>query len=281
MSFTRYLEAKVSVDDRALNAHVWQTFVHHWPDNRPVRVLEVGGGIGTMAQRLHTRGVLRPPARYTLVDEQAENIAAAARRLAPLQEIDWDLETADIFDFIARRGGRAWDVLIAHAVLDLFALDKAVPRLLNCLRPGGVFYFTINFDGVTTFQPEVDRALDDRIEAAYHRTMDERLTRGQPSGDSRAGRHLIPVVRQAGAHVLAAGASDWVVLADPHGHYPADEAFFLRFILDTVRGALTGHPDLEPADVARWLAAREAQLARGELVYLAHQLDVVGRVPPR
>lgn len=279
MSFIRYLDAKTSVDDRALNAHVWHTLGQHWPTNRPVRVLEVGGGIGTMAQRLHTRGVLRPATRYTLVDEQPANIAEATRRLAPLTDIEWDVEAADIFDFAARRGGRAWDVLLAHAVLDLFALDKAVPRLLTCLRPGGVFYFTINFDGVTTFQPEIDRALDDRIEALYHRTMDERLTNGQPSGDSRAGRHLIPLLRQMGAHVLAAGASDWVVLADPHGHYPADEAYFLRFILDTVRGALTGHPDLDPSALARWLAAREAQLARGELVYLAHQLDVVGVWP--
>lgn len=279
MSFIRYLDSKTSVDDRALNAHVWQTLLQNWPANRPVRVLEVGGGIGTMAQRLHTRGVLRPPARYTLVDEQLANIAEATRRLAPLTDIEWDVEAADIFDFAARRGGRIWDVLIAHAVLDLFALDKAVPRLLACLRPGGVFYFTINFDGVTAFQPEIDRALDDRIEALYHRTMDERLTNGQPSGDSRAGRHLIPLLRQVGAQVLAAGASDWVVLADPHGHYPADEAYFLRFILDTVRGALTGHPDLDPGALARWLAVREAQRARGELVYLAHQLDVVGLWP--
>jgi hypothetical protein len=32
-----------------------------------------------------------------------------------------------------------------------------------------------------------------------------------------------------------------------------------------------------PADRADWLAVRGRQLATGELVYIAHQLDFVGR----
>jgi hypothetical protein len=36
---------------------------------------------------------------------------------------------------------------------------------------------------------------------------------------------------------------------------------------------------VEPADLADWLAARGRQLAAGELVYIAHQLDFVGRSP--
>jgi hypothetical protein len=34
-----------------------------------------------------------------------------------------------------------------------------------------------------------------------------------------------------------------------------------------------------PAGLNDWLAARRRQLAGGELVYLAHQLDVAGRFP--
>jgi hypothetical protein len=36
---------------------------------------------------------------------------------------------------------------------------------------------------------------------------------------------------------------------------------------------------VEPADLAGWLAVRHRQLAAGELVYLAHQLDFTGRAP--
>jgi len=36
---------------------------------------------------------------------------------------------------------------------------------------------------------------------------------------------------------------------------------------------------MEPADLADWLAVRGRQLAAGELVYIAHQLDFVGRSP--
>ena len=84
----------------------------------------------------------------------------------------------------------------------------------------------------------------------------------------------------AGAPALAAGSSDWVVTAGPDGSYPGDEAYFLRSILDTIQNALRSRQAwVEPADVAEWLAVRGRQLATGELVYIAHQLDFVGRSP--
>ena len=51
-------------------------------------------------------------------------------------------------------------------------------------------------------------------------------------------------------------------------------------ILSTIKNALRSHEDqVGPADLAGWLAVRHRQLAAGELVYLAHQLDFVGRAP--
>jgi hypothetical protein len=78
---------------------------------------------------------------------------------------------------------------------------------------------------------------------------------------------------------VAAGSSDWVVLAGPDGSYPDDEAYFVGAILQTIEDALDG-PDTPPG-LAGWLADRRRQLAGGELVYLAHQLDVAGRSPGR
>ena len=69
--------------------------------------------------------------------------------------------------------------------------------------------------------------------------MDTRRCRGQPSGSSRTGRRLFGRLKAAGARVVAAGSSDWVVWPGPDG-YPADEAYFLHCIIDTIDRALSG-----------------------------------------
>ena len=68
--------------------------------------------------------------------------------------------------------------------------------------------------------------------------------------------------------------------AGPDRNYPGDEANFLRSILSTIQEALRSREDwVDPADLADWLAVRDRQLAAGELVYIAHQLDFAGRSP--
>ena len=93
----------------------------------------------------------------------------------------------------------------------------------------------------------------------------------------RAGRRLIAHLRTAGVDMLAAGSSDWVVFAGANG-YPADEAYFLHDIINTIGTALTGHPHLDAERLGAWVAQRHAQIEQGALVYIAHQLDVLGRV---
>ena len=169
-------------------------------------------------------------------------------------------------------------MLIANAVLDLVDVPTVLPGLLRLLVPGGVYWFTINYDGESIFAP--GHPHDDQIMQAYHRDMDERVRYGRPAGESRIGRRLFHYLRAAGAPALAAGSSDWVVHAGPDGTYAGDEAYFLRSILNTIQNALRSRRDrVEPADLADWLAERGRQLAAGELVYVAHQLDFVGRSP--
>ncbi|GAB4268924.1 MAG: class I SAM-dependent methyltransferase [Candidatus Promineifilaceae bacterium] len=275
-SFPRYLAAKKSVDDRALNTHVWAA-MRQWlrQQPQPVRILEIGAGIGTMAERMDDAGLLTN-AHYTAVDTMPENIATAQTRLAS-RSLNLSLQAIDLFDFMAQNQGQTWDMLIAHAFLDLMDIPATLPKLFQLLRPGGGFYFTLNFDGTTILEPTIDARLDARIEALYHRSMDTRTINGKQSGDSKSGRHLFPLLRQAGSTIMAAGSSDWVVFAGENG-YPADEAYFLHFILHFFETTLTGHPELDAGQFANWLAARRAQIAAGELVYIAHQLDFFGIV---
>ncbi len=301
-SFTRYLAAKKSVDDRALNRAVWQALcaaIEPRQAAAPLSVLEIGAGIGTMFERLLDWGLLRR-ATYTAIDLDARNIASAhARlkewaahrglRLSTLSEgpafenetmsIALQLEAIDLYDFIQREvGKRQWDLLIAHAFLDLVDIPRTLPRLFQLLRPDSLFYFTLNFDGLTILEPEIDAELDERIIRLYHRTMDERIVADSPSGDSCAGRHLFVSLQRAGAEIIAAGPSDWVVFPQ-HGVYPGDEAYFLHFILHTIHSALAGHPELDGCQLQRWIEQRHAQVEAGSLVYIAHQLDFVGRHP--
>jgi hypothetical protein len=301
-SFIRYLSAKKSVDDRALNRQVWDKLsqaIAQLPSNDDLRVLEIGAGIGTMVERMLDWELLRT-SHYTALDAQPENIASAQARLADWgveegfqvkrkpqglrfvkkgREITVDLELIDLFDFIDREAGRqTWDLLVAHAFLDLMDISSTLPGLFRLVKRGSLFYFTINFDGVTWLGPSIDPTFDVLVERLYHQTMDERLTDGKPSGDSRSGRHLFSHLHAAGAEILAAGSSDWVVFPGSRG-YPGDEAYFLHFIVHTINQALRGNPELDPARLQAWAAERHTQVDRGELVLIAHQLDFVGRCP--
>jgi len=267
------------------------------------QVLEVGAGLGTMVARLMDWGVVGT-GEYILLDADRPLLEdsrrwlrdwAAARGLRSdflpdgvrVGDLRVRLEHAELGRYLeaAHRAHRAQgaqtapaDVLIANAVLDLVDVPAILPGLLRLLVPGGAYWFTINYDGESIFAP--GHPHDDQVMQAYHRDMDERVRYGRPAGDSRTGRHLFHHLRAAGAPALAAGSSDWVVSAGPDGNYPDDEAYFLRSILSTIQDALRSRRDrVEPADLADWLAMRRRQLAAGELVYIAHQLDFTGRAP--
>jgi SAM-dependent methyltransferase len=291
--YARFLAAKTTVDDRALSRHVLAELRRLMPVGAP-QVLEVGAGLGTMVARLIDWGVVGT-GEYILLDADRPLLDdsrrwlrdwAAARGLRSDLRPDGlqagglrvRLEHAELGRYLEAAHGAPADVLIANAVLDLVDVPAVLPRLLRLLVPGGVYWFTINYDGESIFAP--GHPHDDQVMQAYHRDMDERVRYGRPAGDSRTGRRLFHHLRDAGAPVLAAGSSDWVVSADPDGNYPGDEAYFLHSILSTIQNALRSRPDwVEPADLADWLAMRRRQLAAGELVYIAHQLDFVGRGP--
>jgi SAM-dependent methyltransferase len=293
-SFPRYLLAKQTVDDRALNRHVYETLTTSLPQ-QVVRITDVGAGVGTMLVRL-LRWELVGRADYTVVDSMQENIDYAlgwipqwaARNNFQVELIDQNkirvqnetrevhvtFECADVFDFIGKEPQKA-DLFIAHAFLDLLPLPDSLPKLFSLIKPGGLAWLTLNFDGVTSFEPVIDPKLDTQIERLYHQTMDERPS----GGDSRSGRHLFKYLQDMAADILAAGSSDWVVYPQ-NAKYPADEAYFLRFILHFFEQSLTGHPDLDADSFAAWLKKRRAQIDRGELVYIAHQMDFLVQPQP-
>ena len=300
--FARYLAAKKSVDDRALNHGVYTALLRElFAANyrRPLRMLEIGAGIGTMIERLIARGAIIDTV-YTAVDVEPELMARAdeglkrfADRLSlPVEKkssgvsilfgdgkrLAVKLVTAGVHDFIEReRGRRSWDLLVAHAFLDLVDIRALLPELFALLEPDGLFYFTLNFDGLTILDPVVNLELDKKILDLYHRSMDRRLVKGKPSGHSQTGRRLFEAIQAAKAHVIEAGASDCVVFAR-QGEYPHDEAYFLQCVLAMIRDELRDSPELDPQELDGWITERLRQVDAGELRYIAHGLDFLGRV---
>ncbi len=236
----------------------------------------------------------------TAVDEQGELLREARRRLTRFGEdrgfavsgsetaalelhrgdhlICIDFVASEILEFArAHHEPPMWDALLAHAFLDLVDLPMALTALTGLLHDRALLYLTINFDGTTQFLPEIDQALDTEIESLYHKTMDRRRRDGLLSGDSHTGRRLFRALPAAGAEILDAGSSDWIVFPSESG-YPADERFFLEWIIDSHDSALRGRGEMEGAHLAGWIAQRRRQVERGELIYITHQLDFLARM---
>lgn len=296
-SFPKYLAVKRGVDDRALNRAVWQALVERLSalEGAPMlHVLELGGGIGTMFERMVEWGALFQ-AEYSLVDEQVENITVGMTTLSRwgahqglgvviderqlflhgeqnVFQIKFFPETVE--NFMRRvHDTHRWDLIVASAFLDLVNVPALLPPLKELVAPGGLLYLPLNFDGVTIFEPEIDPALDQLILETYHRTMDER-----GAGDSRTGRRLFQWLKNAGLVVLEAGSSDWVVYPRGGG-YASEEVYFLRFILHFFEQSLQARPEIDSQQLSRWLSLRQQQVMRGELIFVAHQLDFLVQVP--
>lgn len=290
--FQRYLAAKRTVDDRAIDRRTLHRLRANLRGLETITILEVGCGTGAMIERLLGLPALPDYVEYTGVDTDPANVETARSRLPDrLAEAGYDCEHTDgrirfhrsartvsldlvVDDAVAyvedqRAHDREWDVLVGHAVLDVIGLD-ALADLLSAV-PGGLCYFPITFDGGTRFTPPLP--LDTEIETRFHEYLD-----AKPEGSSRAGRETLARLRASGGEILAAGGSDWVVY--PHdGGYPADEAYFLHYIVDTIVGALSDDHSIDDAALREWRRTRHSQVENGDLTYVAHQLDLLARAP--
>ncbi|MDS0260482.1 hypothetical protein NDI56_13840 [Haloarcula sp. S1CR25-12] len=294
-SFQRYLRAKRTVDDRALDRRLVGALrealaARAAERDGALRVLEIGAGIGTMLTRFLAWDVL--PAgdtRYVALDVQADNVSALREYLSAwaadhdvsiageerltlddgTRRVTVEPVVAEAIDY-ADAAAPEYDLLVGAALLDVVDRD-ALGTLLGAVAPGGLYYFPITFDGATRFRP--GHPADRDVERRYHEHMD-----AKPGGDSRAGGDVLDRLhRLDGTTLLDVAGSDWVV-RPVDGAYPGDEAYFLRHILDTVEGAVGEVADGDAEWLDDWLARRREQVAAGELLYLTHQLDFLGRV---
>lgn len=296
VSTQRYLEAKRTVDDRAIDRRVLERFTAELADrasDEGVRIVELGAGVGTMVARLAAWECLPDVVTYRAVDRDRESIAHARERLPIwLEDAGYDVERREGCVLARKRDSRLEvtlevadafeiseeaDAVIAAAFLDLVDLERALASIGELLADDGLLYAPITYDGTTRFAPA--HSLDDRVERLYHRHMDE--IREGP-GSSRAGRDVLETLAGSAYDTLAVGGSDWVV-RPVDGSYPADERAFLTHLLRTIDDALTDYPAgvLESGTRRRWTDDRRHRLKESELVSVAGNLDVLARLDDR
>lgn len=292
-----YLTAKRDIDDRALNRRVWGRFAEQLVEvardtDRPLRIVEVGTGVGSMIARLAEWETVPGTVSYRAVDLNEACIAAARDRVPKwLSAAGYEVETASGTDIVAehptastrfelslevadaRRIVDDADAVVAAAFLDIVDPDRILRSLREVVADRGVIYAPCTFDGATHFTPPEPN--DGRIERLYHRHMDE--LREQP-GSSRAGRAILDRAPDHGYDVDAVGGGDWVVHPGDEG-YSDSERVFLRHLVETIDGALTEYPtpELDPSVRRAWIESRTNQCARGELTMIAHHLDLLLR----
>lgn len=278
-SAIRYLEAKRTVDERALSRRVRDRLLSALP--QAPRILEIGSGTGTAVPRLIEWGVDAGTYRGVDTDDGVLDFARDARPAAlrrqghavtetehgfSVGDLSVAFETGDAF--VALADAEDLDLVVAHAFADLVSITELLDGLESALAPGGLAYLPITFDGGTIFQP--DHPDDEAVERAYHAAIDAR-----PGRDVQAGRHLADACRRREGDLLAMAASDWVV-RPRDGSYLADEAYFLDRILGFVETAVS---TATVEGITNWVATRRDQLAAGRLTYVAHQYDLLYRVP--
>jgi SAM-dependent methyltransferase len=285
---TRYLEAKRTVDDRALHRPTLDALGRAL-DGRaePIRIVEAGCGTGSMLRRLLAWDVLSDAVAYHGFDLDPAAVERAATALTAWGEAAGytvDEETAGdalettageaeattvaltdedgatvratfaVDDVVARarRLDATYDLLVGCAVFDLLNLEDALEPLAS-LVPGGLVYAPITFDGETFFRSvatDGDAPVVRRErERAVIAAYHETMDAPTRPGGSRAGRELLEAVPAAGCRVRAAGAAGWLVTPP----YPGDEAYFLHHLIDGIESAVVD---------ARRAAAGTDRLAR-------------------
>jgi SAM-dependent methyltransferase len=301
--YIAYLAAKKGVDDRALNRYVRQELqagLRTSTASEPLRVIEFGAGIGTMFERVLAWD-LAPHLHYALVEINPDYLDAFRSRNATkhqgcthhphgrpfekaasaeiLTATTVEIICADLYDVFAdpRQTGQ-WDLIIAHAVMDLVDASGALAGFSRLAKPGGLLYLSLIYDGHTEFLPVEDPEFEQKVLDRYHLSMDRRTIRGSRSGTSRAARAMFGRFAAQGLPILAAGSSDWIVYPQA-GCYRAEEALFLNTIIETIHVQLQQDPAVDPDRLAAWTVRKHDLVKTGKLIYMARNMDFLSCRP--
>lgn len=293
----RYVAVKRTVEDRAASSRVLEVLREGLGSKPRPRVLDFGAGLGYTLDRLLDREVMPDGTEYIGVDLAPELTAAAEDRLRNHEAVvprdndhgagfEWQgddagirisFQTGDAYSYL-QTDSAPWDFVIAQAFLAEPDVAVALDKIAAGLRPGGVCYFPMVFDGITRFEPPVDPGLDEAIINRYHASLEQVDQSGQPGGNPKAGRAVVEAVDARGADLLAVASADWVIYPRGTG-YPGDEAYLLHQLVGSIESAVSSREVIDSDRIAEWVETRRDQVSNGQLVFISHRLDILARFP--
>ncbi len=289
--YPEYLAIKQAIDNKSLDQNVWRTmsaWLKRYASGDDFRILEIGAGTGSMLIRLLDADLL-DNVRYFAVELEPDFARVAKNELTVWAETHdytliatepyrWSLRdkekrveihwvTADILEIGSLFESAYFDMLIGHAIIDLLPVPACMPTLLDLVKSGGSYYFSLNYAGETSFSPF--HPLDFEITRAYHLDMDKRFPNTEWRA-SQTGKVLGVWLKQQGQKIVAQGDSPWRLSAKSSP--AAVDNRFIGNILDTMEKALDGLDGLED-----WLRLRRQQANSGTLLFFASNRDLFGR----
>ena len=304
--FEEYLEAKVEVDDASLHQKTFERFTSLLSTIDSPRILDVGTGTGAMIRRL--LGIqLKGDAIIQGLDTESTSLQRAKMLIGTqlrqtggeinedegqIVSIENELRKTIQFlkgDFLSKSIRESlitipYHCITANAFMDLVPPNEAVHIVSDLLVPGGIFYTTINYDGITSLFPSYgDASFENELLSIYNDSMDKRERAGLPVGGSRTGSRIYNILIDRGFVIEGFGASDWSVFPWD-GRYAGSEALLLRRIVQNIyreakeEGKKKSQRDQNREQLNRWLEDRMDRISTGELALVVHQTDLLSRM---
>jgi SAM-dependent methyltransferase len=300
ISFRDYLDVKTALDERSLNPVVRTVFLDTLRGREWLTCLDLGTGTGASLWRL-LNAELSAGLAITAVDRDPVLLDIAFKRTTVLLRargftvstpaagsirarrgtchIAIDFIAADLQHFNPVKDAGRFDAVIAHQVMDLLPPRTMAERIAGWLRPRGVFYATLNYEGETALFPvyrEVE--LEDRILAVYDASMEKRRVWDQASGGARSGRRLYGALLENGFAPLAYGSSDWNLAPLRRAYLDRDDLCLIA-LLDMIRDEATQSGEFSGKALDLWYRDRLHKLENGELGLIVHQIDLLAEKP--
>lgn len=295
-----YLEAKFYLDSAGLNRLVLRRFRRCLEGLESPRLLDLGTGTGAMLRRCLAMNLKGSPLLVG-IDKDADSLVLARDKIAALRGQPGAMSTAagapgaprirllrlDLVKAALQKmpqtglAAGSFDCVTAHALMDLLPLEPVIDWAWSLLRPGGLFYASLNYEGLTRFLPAgAHRDFEASLLEDYNRSMDERRVAGLSSGGSRSGSRLLSALAGQGFRLLASGRSDWKIRPRhfrPGGSGDAESTLLRALLAMIYREALNRQSFPGRAgELESWYASRMRAVRERRLGLRVRHLDVLG-----
>ena len=244
-----WLVLREAYDAQARNAAVLAAVSASVEKCSPIRVVDLGCGLGSMLRALSPR--LPSPQEWRLVDNDSELLGFAHRMIAASAGPAVELRGLDLNQDLENALDGTVDLVTAGALLDLVSerwLDRLLSELARRRLP---FYTTLIYDGRAEIEP-VD-PLDAAIVAAAN--VHQRTDKGFGFALGPMAAHTATARLELLQYAVTTGASDWRI-------GPNDREIQMKiFAIWASAGQTIGK--VSHSDAIGWLARRRDAVIAG------------------